>query len=933
MKRFLLLSLLFLFLSEIASAQTTRIFGKVVDQNNTPLFGINIAVEDKTIGTITDADGVYRLETGLEPPYTVRYSSVGFESKFFEVTKYGDYEMDMELPEATLFGNEVVVSASRYEESILSTAASIEKIDIIGIQQAAAANFYDELYKIKGVDMIVQSLTFRNPNSRGFNDNTNYRLNQFIDGVDNASPGLSFSAGNIFGLSPIDIESVELLVGASSALYGPGGMNGTLLMTSKSPFEYTGLSASVQASLMHVGADYIDGPKPMHDVSVRYAQSFNDRFAFKVTGSLLQAEDWHANDFRDKNDLSDPDANRWSNSGFNGVNVYGDETAVNLGLFKDQVAQGFVESQGLVPGTPEYVEQFNFIRNAVPNDDVTRTGWEERDLVNYNTQNARIGLGLHYKINDDVEAIVQSNYGLGTAVYSAQNRFSLNDFSIVNYKAEVKGSNFFARAWGVNEQSGESYDAGGLAAQMNEGWKPSEAWFEDYIGGFLNGKLGFGLSDQDAHNLARTNADNFDQFGNTPFPNQPSLPQPGSERYNHIKDSITALNIADGGARILDKSAMYQVEGMYDFRNQIKSFGLMVGAQYRLNVVNSEGSIYFDEPGDPITMYTFGAYAQLSDEWVNKRLKPTLSFRYDKHEYFEGQVTPRFSFSYAIDNTREKFIRGSAQTAFRFPSVTDQWVNLMVGPITVVGGHPEVQDTYNFSSNPVYPLSGSDPIFSDPDLSEGAFTVPEFAPEKVTAFELGYKGLYLDRRLMFDGYVYYNTYNGFIASQNLVQNPNDLENERRFQTTISIDDPVNAYGWAAGVDYKFPKNYFMGANVSYNDIESDAVNRPGFQVRFNTPEYRYNINFGNRRLTDRFGFNVNYRWQQSFIWESSFGVGEIPAFGNLDAQVSFKLPSINSMVKLGASNILNDYYTTSFGSSSVGGMYYVTFSFDEMMRN
>ncbi|MEM8896025.1 MAG: carboxypeptidase-like regulatory domain-containing protein, partial [Bacteroidota bacterium] len=136
MRRFLLLSLVLFIYSEYAVGQTSTIFGKVTDQKDTPLFGINIAIENKTIGTISDADGNYRLEVSLAPPYTVRFSSVGFESKFFEVTKYGDYEMNMTLPEATLFGNEVVVSASRYEESILSTAASIEKVDIIGIQQA-----------------------------------------------------------------------------------------------------------------------------------------------------------------------------------------------------------------------------------------------------------------------------------------------------------------------------------------------------------------------------------------------------------------------------------------------------------------------------------------------------------------------------------------------------------------------------------------------------------------------------------------------------------------------------------------------------------------------------------------------------------------------------------------------------------------------------
>ena len=55
----------------------------------------------------------------------------------------------------------------------------------------------------------------------------------FVDGMDNQAPGLNFSVGAIIGLSELDVDNLELLSGASSALYGPGGMNGTLLMTSK----------------------------------------------------------------------------------------------------------------------------------------------------------------------------------------------------------------------------------------------------------------------------------------------------------------------------------------------------------------------------------------------------------------------------------------------------------------------------------------------------------------------------------------------------------------------------------------------------------------------------------------------------------------------------------------------------------------------------
>jgi outer membrane cobalamin receptor len=59
---------------------------------------------------------------------------------------------------------------------------------------------------------------------------------QLVDGMDNASPLLNFVLGNLIGVSEIDVQSVELLPGASSALYGANAFNGILFMTSQSPF-------------------------------------------------------------------------------------------------------------------------------------------------------------------------------------------------------------------------------------------------------------------------------------------------------------------------------------------------------------------------------------------------------------------------------------------------------------------------------------------------------------------------------------------------------------------------------------------------------------------------------------------------------------------------------------------------------------------------
>ncbi|MFL2990929.1 MAG: TonB-dependent receptor [Cytophagales bacterium] len=925
MKYFLLF---ILFISNnILIAQTKSIKGTIYDSNDEELVGINIYVtSDKSIGTVSDISGNFELTTILNYPFKIELSGIGYENTIISIRSDKDLIQNITLDEAVLYGEEVVVSASLFEQNILTAPVSIEKLDILDIEQSSAANFYDELYKIKGVDMIVQSLSMRFPNTRGFNGNTNYRINQLVDGVNNSAPGLSFSPGNIFGLVQLDVESVELVVGASSALYGPGGMNGTLLMTSKNPFDYEGLSVSLQGGVMHFDNDYGKDPSFMNDFSFRYGKKISDRVAFKITGGYLKADDWNASDYRNKIDLTNPNSNRWTDSGYDGVNIYGDEVTLNLEDIEDQIAEGFADNLGHTEGTQEYNDAIDLIKNNVPDKDLTRTGFKEVDLVDYNAENVKIGASFHYNINNNLKSILQFNYAKGSSVYSAQNRFSLNNFSIMNYKAELQSETLLVRFSGANENSGDTYDAGTLAIQMNETWKSSELWYQDFFTGFLNGKLAFALDDDESVKLGRMYADNVDEFGNILDSSKPHMPQSGTSQLNNLKESIISKNIPDGGARVFDKSSMYNFDFNYNFKNLISSFNLLLGGSLKYTVINSEGSIFYDKPGDPLEVYEIGAFLQYTDEWFSKRVFPNISLRLDKNQYFSTRVTPRFSMVYSMDSQSSKFLRLSAQTAFRFPSVVDQWTDLYVAPINVVGGQSVLQDQYKLRGSNIYPLDGNNPVLSNPILTD-AFNMPDFGPEKVTAFEIGYKSLYLDKRILLDAYVFYNNYNGFLAQQLLSQDP--LGEDKRFITTVSLDQPVNSYGWAIGIDYKLKNNFELSSNVSYNDV--NTVLKPGFQIQFNTADYRYNISLGNRKLSKLIGFNINYRWQNSFLWESAFGVGTIPQIHNLDAQVTFNLNSINTKLKVGGSNILNNYHTTSFGSASVGALYYISILLDNII--
>ncbi len=908
--------------------QETIIKGKVIDHSTKkPIPGANITVKGKLIGTVSKSNGSFFLKTKSSPPFSIEITYIGYATQEIPVTDK-IHKLNIRLKEQPVLGQEVIISASRVQESIMRSPVTVERMNMREIQQVPAANFFDGLYNIKGVDMNVHSLTFRFPNTRGFTGDFNFRMNQFIDGVDNTAPGLSFPAGNIFGLSPIEVESAELLVGASSALYGPGGMNGILLMKSKDPFVHQGLSASLQTGIMHLGAEYLSDPTPMIDFNIRYAKAYKNRIALRIGATYLKATDWYANDYRDKNHLDNPAYKRENYPGFDGVNVYGDDimAPVNLVQLAPNIAAGIAEAQGYQPGTQEYDKFVNNIvqrfKDGINNPIITRTGWDEKSIVDYDTRTIRFNASLHYRLTEKVEANIRGTYGEGNSVYTAQNRFAFENFHMTTLVGEIKSPEFYLRAYSVSENSGDTYNAGGVALQINEAWKPSEDWYGDYISSFTQTFLISGNEDQ-AHAFARLVAENRTPEGTIFNDSGPAFPLADSDRFKHLLDSLKSIPVNEGGGKVIDKSRMYHVEGLYNFRHLIPWFELLAGASYRTYRINSEGTVFIDTPGNPVKMDQYGIFTQLSKAFFQEKLKITLAARYDKNQNFKGRITPRFSAVYSVDPQERHNIRASVQTAYRFPSIPDQYTDLDVGPFRVIGGLPEIQDKYGFNTNPPYPLTGINPITDQPDTAYGYYQFPEFKPERVTAFELGYKGLLLHRMMYVDVYGFINQYNGFLATQVLAQNPYTPE-ERRFQTTVSTNDPIISFGWAAGIDILLPNRFFFKANMAYNALESLGDRSPGFQSRFNTPKYRSNLALGNNSVYKNFGFGISWRWQDHFLWQSAFGVAEIPAFSIVDAQVSYSIESLNTILKVGGSNILNDPYTTSFGSAQVGGLYYFT---------
>jgi iron complex outermembrane recepter protein len=1004
---------LFLLLTAAAWAQT-KVSGRVTDAGGATLPGVSLTVKGKVSGTITDVKGNYSLSTNTPPPFTLVVTSVGFKTELINVTG-SNSKLDVQLVEQALLGQEVVVSASRVEESVLKSPVTVEKMDLRAIRETPAANFYDGLANIKGVDMATQGLLFKSINLRGFGATGNPRTVQMIDGMDNSAPGLNFPVDNIVGMPEIDVESVEILPGAASALYGPNAINGLILMNSKSPFLYQGLSANGKTGVMTAN-NRTTATTGFYDASVRYAKAFNNKFAFKVNLAYITADDWQATNYTNLNvrngqtGVNDPARGAGVYSNYDGQNVYGDETIRTVGG----------------TGGPR----------------VSRTGFRELDLVDYNTKSFKFNGALHYRITEKAELIGQLNYGYGTTVYTGNGRYSLRGFSLSQAKLELKGSNYTLRAYTTQERSGDSYTAGLAALGMDRAFKSDDAWYAQYGTAFT--AAGGAAAGEAAHLAARAAADQ-------------GRPQPGTAAYTTLLDTYRNKSITQGGGGFLDKSNMYHIEGVYNFRDKIKFADILVGANYRNYQLVSAGTLFADQVENrngSIGINEYGAFAQVGKDLLNNHLKLTGSLRYDKNQNFDGQFTPRVS---AVTTFGTHNIRLSYQTGFRIPTTQNQYIDLITPNARLIGGLPEFYDRYNLANS--YPLSNvqavgvdvvkkaTDPKFQGEQVailtgiiqpqviaavtaqvtagvtaavnaavaagqipaasaaaaiqagvtaqlsssavqgtirqnvtaqvganasnfiqaqavaanlgSLKAYQRKEFKPERVANYEIGYRSVF-GKKLYVDAYYYYSVYTNFIGGVVLIQPTNsistalgipvqsgvfgDSKTRNVFSAPANSSETITASGWALGLNYALGRGYTLNGNISQNQLNNFTPTDEVQYAAFNTPKNRWNLGFTKRTSNaSKIGFSVNLKHQDEFVWESGFvqpsesstpffSNTTVPAINNVDAQVSFKLTSMKSILKVGGTNLGGSPYYQAYGNPSIGSMYYVGITFDQLSQ-
>lgn len=847
--------------------------------------------------------------------------------------------------------NEVIVSASRIEESIFKAPISVTKITALQLQNSPSIELISSLARYKGIDVSQSSWFVTSLSTRGFNSAKAERLLQLADNVEFMSPTSSLYGGNWMGTPDLDIDNIEVIYGANSALYGSGALNGVVLMTSKDPFKNQGITASVRG-----------GSRSLFDTQIRYAQVFAKRFAFKLNANFITG-----NEFLGESDAaiksvtegglvgSDAANNAYGSPfGWNKINYFGDigSTITNPDFTKYNDGKpyriympGFKESEILSANSGS---KFGFFGDS------------------FKAGNLRLNPSLHFKINEKTKASYEYRKSIGNGVFQSTSRFAWREMQYDLHKIEIKNDRWFVRAYSMYDYGGKAYELGGVANALqnmritdpNNGTFPTiaanyfNAWNQIFSAarsnGFGGGNLAGvfmpdavnggvptaftlpniqgGQSIENAAKLAFDLTQNL-QIKQIQGASVPTVFERVTQQVaNGIGDlKVNGTNIK--GAAFANTARNIDFSAQREFR--FKTTNVVVGGAYRTYLLKSNGTLFSDgiysplntEQRNAITNWESGVYGQVQQKLLNEKLTLAAAARLDAFKNFDAKLSPRISAVYSSGNHN---FRANYSTAYRAPAQLDQYIYLDYGSILLIGN---TQNGFKGLNS-----AGTAP-----------YEVKKLAPEKMNSWELGYKAL-LTKDLQIDLSYYRSLYNGFIGivrfqgredgvmpegnftgtkTGDWAKPSTDRTRGRFIQTWANFDKPVTTQGAFISADYRLNKNISLYGNYTWSKI-SDIK---GLIAGFNTPKHKFNLGANGLIMKD-LAYSINYRWSDTYTYFMPFDEGKIMAFGTLDAQVNYHAKPLKTTFKLGGMNLTNSKAITVYGSAPISRIVYVGAVFD-----
>ena len=874
--------------------------GSVLDsETKEPLIGATLLIQSTTIASTSDLDGNFLIEDCPKLPFKLEVSYTGYQTQVVPIKSLTSFA-EILLESGVIL--EAVEVTSEYSQLKQELGLTVESLGLQEIRSVSESSFYDALGSMREADLLTVSFGVKVVNTRGFNSSTPIRSLQLIDGVDNASPGLNYPLGNFMGLAELDVEGVDLVIGASSAYFGPGAFNGVLNMRTKSPFKYPGLEVQLKG-----------GQRDFFEGGLRYAHVIKDkkgrdRFGAKFNFSYSRVYDWEADDparsistIRDSIPIDNP-------GGYDAVNRYGDEVSRDFTSLFEQVRH---------PGLNRFY----------------RTGYWEKDLADYNSYNMKASVGFHYLFSKDWEALTTTHFGTGTTVMQLDNRLSLRDVWAMQNKFElIKKDRFFFRFYTTREDAGDTYDIVSTAYILQSRRKGNGEWLNDYknywfrninplvkeLPGFptIGPPPNFAYDFEGAQDVINDHPEELTAWHARARASQDGNRLiPGTEEFQEVFDDITNTKVSEGGTKYVDRSRLYHAHTEYKIKPGFVD-EITVGGNFRLYTPYSEGTIFIDTAGSTFTTYEFGGYVGFEKWSANNRLKMNFATRIDKHENYDFLISPAFSIQYKLSPTED--IRFSLSSALRNPTLIEQYFYFKVGNAFLLGNIDGYENLVTLESFEMY---------LDSNLNKSLlvyFDEPPIRPEKALSTEIAYSGIYFDNKLDLKATYYLNRYKDFIGFKigldlPFVQGfPGD---PIVYRFAANAQDITFTTGFSMGLTYFMSRNITFTGNYSWNRIfkQSDDPLIPAF----NTPAHKFNLGLNLREIrflnTPTWSMGTNFRWVEGYTFESSPQfTGRIPAQIHLNGQISKNFPKINLTAKISGSNLLNRRQNGLYGAPLVG---------------
>lgn len=942
--------------------------GKIVDvDTKEPLVGATVKVKDLPSGAYTDENGEFSIVVPPGRTTTLVVSYIGYDTEIFTVRK--GQRIVLELVPGEFEAQEVVVSAGRFTQKIRETPVSISKLSTADLQRSPTVSVYEAINQVKEIEGISVGIGYKLYNARGFLALVNNRFLQRYDGIEMLIPGNNATVGNLVGLPDVDVQNAEVLIGSASVLYGSTAINGLLNITSRNPFDFTGLSFQVRTGVNQLsvnqvfdparGDSVVPDPAPFFEVGIRYAKRVSDEFAYKFSVSGFTATDWSGVNYSDgavyrgtTNDIRNSPG--LGNPGYDGTNLFGDEIAFNL---------TFRNFQDIVEGNiaPIPANQDTLVQR------VARTGYKETDLADYSFQNLKASFSIHHRYRLGHEFIWSTNVGLINAITPINTRDRLDNFVFQHHKAEWITPSFNFRAYVSLQANPNMVNLTALGVGLNRAYKSDEEWFTQYMAVYnglqSNQQVNLALLDNglpavprfdDAAARAFADSDNrlltdnlgaFPQFASF-FDEGRARVEPGTPEFNRLVDSLENTSTRDGGARIQDYTGFLNLEGQYKVPMSLDRREFQVGGLVKAYRIQSDASFYADYEG-AIFALDYGVYGNYVWRSFSNRWILNGGIRIDGNQSIPVAPSVRGALTYNLDPDGYGFFRMSAQSSARMPNLVQQFQDLNLGVYRQIGtgAASGAVERYNLPGNN-YTLSSIQSYTNTllTGVTDQSLLLPydftELKPERITSFEFGFRTVMKPGQTYVDLAYFYNYYERFIGLVPVL-GPRDptqpisvddafsFSSSTNYQVWANLPDRFSSFGLSIGAQIQLTDIWNLNGSVSFvNFSRDDASQQIGGLVDLeNAPRFKATGSLFGKHFYKKASLGITYRWVDTYFFAVPNFTATIPSFSVLDAALSYDLPN-GVQLRVGGTNFLNNYHVELIYGPQIGATYFFQLTYD-----